>query len=382
MSRIVLKKIQINNKTVIEFNEKQNYIIGANATGKTTLFNLIQYILGLKSNSSRLANVRFIESPQLECRFGNKFVKISRKMDSSTIIFEGDIQKKARAMSVELNEIYTELLDIKFISQFNERASLDILSYSFFSGLDFKGSSLERRDTYNKIIGFNSEYLNQIERDIKTIEEEVTLESQGLKFVEQYKKEVEESIGHFVDIPNLNKINDVLKYEYLKIKERSIKNYDLLQNSNSVYKQEKRISEEYINEKMIDLESFFYETLKRFDLSNKNLHNISFKEILKQKNFNFLSFGERNIIHLVLRLTFCRSLHNSEFNNGVGLLVTDEVLSMHEYHSSSEINNKISDIVNEGELQFISFGQTNNFIPRELIVFEMPYRQGGGIFEG
>lgn len=93
MSRIVLKKVQINNKTVIEFNEKQNYIIGANGTGKTTLFNLIQYILGLKSNASRLVNIRFIESPQLECRFGSKLVKISRKLDSSTIIFEGDIKK-------------------------------------------------------------------------------------------------------------------------------------------------------------------------------------------------------------------------------------------------------------------------------------------------
>ncbi|QWU14883.1 hypothetical protein SAMN04487895_10958 [Paenibacillus sophorae] len=379
MSKIIIKRLYINPQLTINFNEGQNYIIGLNGSGKTTLFNLIQYLLGLKGNFTRLINYWSFDSPYLECKFKDKSVRISRKLPSNMIFFEGDIHRQAKANSIELNQIYTELMNIKFVSPFNELATLDILGHSFYAELDIKGNSKEKQDTYHKIVGYNSEYLDSIEKDIKTIENEVAFDNHGLKLVEKYKNGVENSIAKIIEDNTLNKLNDIIGFEYKKIKEKIIENYNLMERARTILIQEKEFSEEFINEQLSIIDAFFYHTINHLTKRNENFYN--FKDVMKQRNFNVFSYGQKNIILFVLRLTFCRDLKDLKYNNGAGILVTDDLLSVNDADSSTGVTEKITEVVNEGALQYISFSRYNSYIPKEHVVFEMPGIQGGGIFE-
>ena len=49
MRKISLKALRFDNHN-IEFRDGVNYIVGINNSGKTTIFNLIQYILGLRKD--------------------------------------------------------------------------------------------------------------------------------------------------------------------------------------------------------------------------------------------------------------------------------------------------------------------------------------------
>lgn len=374
-------KLQINKKTAIVFNDKQNFIVGVNGSGKTTLFYLIQYVLGLRSNPTRLANLYQIESPYLECKFGDKILKISRKLDSSIVIFEGDIVREVKANSFELNELYADLLGVRFLSSFNDRSALDILGFSFFSELDFKRNNTERHDTYNKILGVNPEYLNAIQSDIKNFENQINSEKQSIVLVEQYKKRLEVSFQELASTHSLSTLNEILDSEFLKIREHLVKNYELLQNAQNIYNQEKNRNEEFITEKLSIVEPFFYDTMKRLNIWNNKLLNLPLKSIMRQKNYNIMSFGEKNIIFFILHLTFCRELINVDNHNGLGLLVTDDLFAVNDYTSTKEIYEKIFNVTDAGELQYIGFSRNSEFIPKEYVIFDISPKQGGGLFE-
>lgn len=70
-----------------------------------------------------------------------------------------------------------------------------------------------------------------------------------------------------------------------------------------------------------------------------------------------------------------------KYNNGAGILVTDDLLSVNDADSSSGVTEKITEVVNDGALQYISFSRYNSYIPKEHVVFEISGIQGGGIFE-
>ncbi|AIW41067.1 ATP-binding protein [Paenibacillus polymyxa] len=245
MSKIILKKLRINKKTSIEFNAKLNYVVGNNGSGKTTLFHLIQYILGLRINSNRLTYLNSNYDPYLICEFNNKIVKITRKLDSNIIVFEGDIVIEVRANSIELNELYSELLGIKSLPHYNDRSALEILGFSFYSDFEFKKNNTERHEIYNKILGYNPDYLNAIKNDIKNFESQISLENQSIKLVEQYKKEVERSLEGLIKVESIEPINKLLNSEFSKIREQLLKNYELYY-MHRVYIKRKIMSEDLL----------------------------------------------------------------------------------------------------------------------------------------
>lgn len=378
MRRMILKKLQINRNLSIEFNEKVNYIVGDNGSGKSTLFHLIQFILGLRVSPSRLSYFNSIDAPQLVCQFGDELVKISRELDSSMVVFEGAIKIKARANSLELNEVYSKLLDISFLYNYNDRSTLDILGFSFFSGLEFKKNNSERYEIYYKILGYNPEFLNAIESDIKKFESQIYLENQSIEIVEKYKERVEASLENLQLTNSSDTVVELLNSEFYKIKERLLLNYELLQNAQNAYKHEKLLSEKYMDEKLASIEPFFYETFKRMKYVNNYDSINNLKSLINKKSLSNMSFGERNLVMFVLRLTFCREL--SDLSNGLGLLVTDDIFSMNDSYSTKEIYEKLYNVSDLGEIQYIGFSSPTNNIIKEHIVLDMSQWQGGGLF--
>ena len=92
MNKLILKKLYLREDLQIFFNTGQNYIVGKNGTGKTTIFNIMQYVLGLKRVAINSEEIyRTVIEPYIECQFGRKVCKISRKIGSNEITFQGDI---------------------------------------------------------------------------------------------------------------------------------------------------------------------------------------------------------------------------------------------------------------------------------------------------
>src|SRR5690554_6185536 len=129
MNSIRIKRLYLNDDIDIFFNQGENYIVGMNNTGKTTLFDLIQYIFGIKKSISRVFQT--IESPFLECEINNKNIRIYRNLNSTEIYFKGDMEFSTSVNSNNLNDVYTDLMNIDYFS--NERSSLEILKTSFLS---------------------------------------------------------------------------------------------------------------------------------------------------------------------------------------------------------------------------------------------------------
>ncbi|OMF12097.1 hypothetical protein BK131_19000 [Paenibacillus amylolyticus] len=378
MSRLIIRKLHIDEHNSINFNDRVNYIIGSNGSGKTTLFHLIQYILGLKIKANRLTFLKTIDKPYLICEFKNKKVKISRALNSNIITFEGDITREVKAYSPELNELYTELLDISFINSYENNPSLDILDFSFYSDLDFRKNN-GKDEVYTKILGYNSEYLDAIKRDILKFQKEIHIENQSLKLAEQYKQAVNKSLEKLNNDNSVGLFSNILDSEFEKIKYQVLTNYELLENAQNAYRQEQKMSEAFIAEKLSAIEPFFNDILKNINFRLQKSPRFSLESMTNQREFSRMSFGEKSLLLFSLRLTFCREY--IELTNGLGLLVTDDIFTVNDFDTENMIHEKIIDISKAGEIQYIGFTSRANDISREHIVFDISPWQGVRLFE-
>ncbi|MGC5774103.1 AAA family ATPase [Paenibacillus pabuli] len=375
MSRLLIRKLQIDDYNSIIFNEKVNYVVGDNGSGKTTLFNLIQYILGLTS-TKRLSFLRTSAKPYLVCEFKSKKVRISRNLDSNIINFEGDITTKVKANSLELNKLYSELLEISFINSYEYKPTLDILNFSFYSDLDFKKNN-DRARIYNKILGYNSDYLDSIEKDITKFETQIYTDKQSLELVEQYKMAVNKSLEN-LDTDN-SIFSNILNSEFEKMKFQELTNYELLNHAQHAYKEELKMSRIYIEEKLSMIEPFYNEIMKDINLRLGKVSNIDLKSIFDKKDYRSISFGEKSLMLFCLQLTFCTDY--KDLTNGLGLLVTDDMLTVNDNYFENRAYEKLVEISQKGELQYIGFTSKSSNIAKEHIVFDISPWQGVKLFE-
>ncbi|MEC0228744.1 ATP-binding protein [Paenibacillus alba] len=379
MSKMKIKRIHYNENIDIKLNDGDNYILGANGVGKTTLFNLIQYLLGVRKTMIRSLSLdNNITKPFLECQFDTKFVKISREMNSNEINFEGGIDARVKVGTKELNEIYSGLMGIEFTSNINEKSSLDILKLSFLSEVDLGRNYVNKVDSYYKILGFNAEYLNSIEDDINKLKKELELQSNSLAILERYKSNSINSLREKEFLSNvLTDVTDVLEEEYQNNKDYLLNNYHLLQSAEKVYKYELMENQKNVDYKIAELESYFQKSLS---LVNSRLINFSLKDAIKEKNARMFSFTERVTVLFILHLTLCRNIKSSEIHNGSGLLIADNLFSIKDNNSKKSIREVIKELTITDDFQYIEFCSDLSSVPKESVVYNMSPRLGGGLF--
>ncbi|KRG10717.1 hypothetical protein ACA30_21390 [Virgibacillus soli] len=385
MNKMILKKLYLREDLQIFFNTGQNYIIGKNNTGKTTIFNIMQYVLGLKRvdiNSEEIYSTAI--EPYIECQFGREVYKISRKFGSNEITFQGDINVIVNADSYELNDLYAKLLNISFENELNfnndninnDHSSIDIIKMSFLSEIELSKTYLNRGNNYYKILGYNEDYLKLIKNDISSLKNELKFETKSLKTIEQYKESVENTLKTRY-VTKQEEITKILEDEYSIFRNKYLNKTKLLHNAEEVYEKELRNFKDSINNEISKLNPYFLKIIKEISPITNSLVGSDLQHVIELKNMRNMSIGQRVLLLWALHITLCRN----EVQNGLGMLITDSILPKVDIATMKSIRNKISNITKNGELQYIEFCTENSYVPKESVVFEMPSKRGGGIFE-
>ncbi|MGV2620742.1 UNVERIFIED_CONTAM: hypothetical protein N8J90_06125 [Halobacillus marinus] len=376
--KFLIQKLYINERVQIQFKKGENYILGKNGNDKTFLFNLMAYILGLRKSMDRwILNSSETIQPFIECQFGNKKIRISRAINSNEITFSGFFNKKVRIGTKELNDTYIDLLDLSFLSHYNETFALQILKLSFLNEDELSKSYLNKNNNYYKILGYNDEYLFSIKRDIEKLKSELKSEKEALDKVTLYNKSVKKSLTNLQTHDNtLEDVEEVLDEHLNYLKRKFTENNELLSDSKEFYRRERRKYEEHLEENIARLEPYFNNILKQL-IPRNTIENLTLKDVIEKRNLGTSSIMERVIILFALHLTFCRNT----VENGIGLLINDSLFSVFDYKTLQKIRNKVSEVSSDEQIQYIEFCNEEFYVPNKKdIVFEIPSRIGGGFF--
>lgn len=370
MEKIVIKKINFFNKE-IKFNPGENYIIGSNATGKTTFFNTIQYVLGIKNDIKYLFNID--PNFYIECIVGNKLIQISR--NQNIIIFEGDLSKEVRVNSKELGKVYFDLLKPYQIPQadLNVKVTLDILRGLFLSDGRLNDLSFRKNNIYKNILGFNQLEKSNIKKDIEKFNNKIKTQKEKVNNIEEYIKEVMELIDK-------NNLNENKKDEFINIlkKPMEIKHNRIEQNKKLLEKANKVLNEKNIKlnndlkENVKILEDFFEKVYNRLISDNTVINKKNQFKIMDvmESEFTTYSLGQNMILKLSLLLTlYTHSKENNYY--GCGLLINDCITSFFSNSTRKKTRNFISKLTNENSLQYIEFSLPLSSIPKDKVILNL-----------
>lgn len=372
MQRIILRELCFNNEKVI-FNEGENYIIGSNGVGKTTLFYMIQYILGIRKSMPRMITPFMKDSLSLKVSFGNRLINIIRNFESDDIIFGGDIDAKVKVSSSALGDIYHELLQPNISKDVDRMVAIEILKLAFMSETN---SYLSRRESnlFNKIIGINIELPNQIKREIDNFKKEIKLEETTNDALKNYIGRVEKVIRDECISKFKNKDIDyfvgVLEKEFTIMRNESLQNTLLVEEAEESLNKVNSNNEYLFKERSKLIESYFYGLIEQFEI----LSTVKIDKVFNNKSLSNSSFGQNILLRFLTLITLCR-ISGYEWHNASGLLVNDDMCGILDRVTIDSYRKIISEECRSGTLQYIEFGRYKKNISQEAIILDLNDRR-------
>lgn len=369
MQKVLLKKFNFDNKEIV-FNEGENYIIGSNSSGKTTIFRLIQYCLGLKKSEPKILPVFSNYDLSLDVSFGNKLTHISRQIGSDNIIFEGDIRAKLKASSIPLGDIYNELLQPNIDKDEDRMVAMEILNLSFLE----ENTPLLVKDTniVKKVLGINVMLPAHIKKEIEKFKEEMELENAAKRTLQNYIKRVEIDLrrenGKIKDIEFIIKILDK---QFLEICDEVLPKNRLLEDAvESLHKVNFHNEELFLVRSRI-IQTLFYQLTSELDIT----HNVNICNIFDRKELMHYSGGQVILLKLVALIILCQ-FDEYDWHNGCGLLINDACFSEINRHIEERYRKMVSDECKSKKLQYIEFRYNKKNIPEDAIVLEINGKGG------
>lgn len=370
MQRIILRELCFNNKKIV-FKEGENYIIGASGVGKTVLFYLIQYILGIKNSIPRMIKPYTFDNLSLKVSFGNRLFYIVRKFGGNSIVFDGDIRAEVRVSSLELGDIYNELLQPNISKEEDRMVGIEILKVAFCGEANLRPLRVSS-NIFNKIIGINVELPIQMKNEIDKFNQEIKLEETTNYALESYISNVQRVIkaegANKLKYEEIDYVVNVLKKEYETMRNESLQNRILLKEAKDSLINANLYNEELFIERTNIIDSYFHRLISKFEIDNTAKIDTVFN------NRGLSSSGSENILlRLGSLITLCR-ISEYDWHNGIGLLVNDSELGMIDYTSIDHYRKVISEECRSKKLQYIEFGCNKKTVPQESIVNELDYR--------
>jgi predicted ATP-dependent endonuclease of OLD family len=367
MNKLKFKKLTID-ELVINFTDGINFISGQNCSGKTTVFNCLQFVLGLK----KTLNVIHLKNIQIEIQVGDKDLHIQRDLSAPKLSIKLDGNSyDFRARSTELDQFYNELFQPPYFfsssenSIFAKESMFEILDFCFISPMD----TSNRKKIWNSIkviCGFNHSYLKSIEDDIKSLRMEISGNT-------RYKTEI-------LKFTKLLLSNDQIDITHKDIIEEAKQSFfNEYEEKESIHRFAKIKLEELTNEsnrnikEKIDGLDLTFDLLKKesgvdinlvenieYYLNNSNIsHNSSLGLTVFCNYLIILSIAVRS---KSLELNFPNFIINDGYTSGV----LDNSL----YYKSQSTLQQISK--QNPDLQYIEL-TSDSKIPKDKIVYELAY---------
>lgn len=356
MNKLKLISLKLND-TVIRFKDGQNYIIGRNATGKTTIFNCIKYSLGLLKKYPYMLSGKV----ELKVNIGNTELCFMREFDSALLhIFVDNEIQKFQVSSPKLNSFLSHLFAPQYLFHESSESIFDLLNFSFMSE-DYSFNRRRQWEALKPVCGSNIMLLNSVQKDIFALE-----------------KEVQRNKGH-----------EQIVYDFSTLLKANDNSFELERNielSKSDFFQEFKAKEELLSSatnKFKEIESRSKLQLEnRIQIIGDAFLNIRSQTFFKDKPFdgvekflnsssNDISMGEAAFYAFNLVLATSQVTRNEELNFSQ-LIVNDGSLSVLDARVQNDLVKVLDGIVTEDDgLQYIEFTHRRDGISEGDIIFNL-----------
>lgn len=369
MKKIILKEL-IFQDTKIKFKKGLNYIIGSNGSGKTTIYNLIQFVLGRKKEIKSSFVINSFTSPiTLLCTIGEREVTFQRNINSEYITIQyDDTNESVKYFSSKLKDIYDYLFEPFFVFDNEKGAAYDIINNSFLSETRFD-LTRGRNRSLKKMLGVNVSYINQATNDYRELKNNLQNEKRSIELLDEFINKIQYTNNEQQKVDSA-KLKELLDKDYDVIVEKYTRTIEFLNLADSVLYDKKEFLEEYLDKRISFFEPYYWDLLSQLGVKKDSN---SFRDFLKPKPLRSkTSSGYQLYIEsLCFMLTLTRNI-SDEYHNGCGLLINDLSLFDIDNNSKNNFQKMIKNETELGALQYIEF--TTNYrkeLPKDTIVFDL-----------
>lgn len=365
MKSFKLVSLQLDN-TRIQFKDGRNYIVGNNATGKTTFFNCIKYALGL----TKFMDLSFISHVELEVCVDEYHLKFIREVGSVylAVSYMGETQKY-QAFSQELDDFFKEVLLPTHIYGSNTESALALLNFCFLS----EERATNRRNQWDaicSICGINVSLLKSVVMDIQALKSEVANNKKFGKVVDEFAQLLTERISENCKAEDLNStIQSTKEHFFGNYREKEY----LLENATIKLETIKKQSESELKLKLSEVEDVFFNLNQYSEQERASFDGL--EVFVKGRNKGF-SYSEEIISRFILVLAIARVSQDGRYNFPM-FIVNDSYLS---FEIENKAYQRVQNIVDSmRELQYIEF-TCNEEVPKEYVVLNLNAQGGQHVF--
>lgn len=358
----------------VDFKAGINYVVGANGTGKSTLFNCLRYALGV------IGTLRFTYFKQVEVvvEFAGEVFCFKRLSDDASLAVwaqdKGGEPVFYRARSIELNDFFIEKLSFSYLFDAQSRSAFEILDFGFLS----ESGSLNGRQQWDAlcaVCGVDNAFLEDFDKEISELKSSVRKNNELQAAVESFS-EVLVGMSQAQDFyEKIEGLVERSKVEFFKEFRTAEK---LFSDASLKYEEGKLRVENYMLERIGLVDNALADLITQEESSA--LHFDGVESLVRGSRSMVRSQGEEVFLRFLLVATVM-SLPRSSGYNFSGLILNDGFL--HSYLDSRKISSaeRMLEKVLAGrdDIQYIEF-TCNESVPKEKVVLNFNERlRGSGI---
>jgi predicted ATP-dependent endonuclease of OLD family len=365
MINIRLTKLKFDKDSCINFKTGVNYIVGLNASGKTTIFNLIQYLLGLKKDFGFFLPLLKNNEAALEVLINNNFYEFKRDFSNREIWITTDNGTMNFTFnSPAYNSFLLDLFKPTYNFELNDNVVTSLLREAFISNNNFDKSppSYIQKEINLLKLGVNAIYPKKVRTYLKELKSDISQREKAFEQIKSYKSDVDFLFTRELPLDKTT-IEDITNSTLQKYSNNLNEALQVFEQSSDFLSKLIANNDKLLNDKIDLIEGSFKYHLKTAFIDER----VSLIDILEVPELRY-SYAKRSIISLIFELTIQL---NSDFTNGCGLLVNDATLNYLDSSTKDSLKDLMKYINKSEKVQYIEFITDTYSVDRRDVVYEL-----------
>lgn len=354
----------------LAFNPGKSYVVGQNASGKTTIFNCIRYALGLVRDI-RHANICHVG---LKAYVGDVDIHFSRNIGDTHIdVSCGGITHRLNPQSEEFYTYLSSWFDPAYLYGSQRESILPILNFCFLSEEQISNRR-QQWEAINSICGINVNLLGLAEKDIRSLSKEVS-----------WNRRAQDAVNEYSALLSRNITNDHQAEEAIANIERTKKEFfaefankeNLLNSATSKLEAIRKESQRQLSARLSEIEGIFIDLRTYLGYNRWEFDGL---EAFVRGRSKSMSYGEELFSRFILVLAIAKASRSGTLNFP-NIIVNDNYLSPGLDRSAYSVARKILDemVAEDIALQYIEFTY-NEDVPQEHQILNLNDREGRRVF--